>query len=240
MPRNENAVALSYALKNVGAAPLTNVRALFNVTPKGLADFERRVGQIYPDVPIQPIGDRDLLSFEYPSLAPEQAEGFFLPFLVSGPTLPSYGRELGHISVHITYDQGSKIEQNINVVATTEANFGTLYSSEDPQFRARIDGVTFGLADKGPYKMRMWQAFLSAFSNVPFHNTAWIAIDVNLRPVSANEALDVIFLDHLEPSHYSGTLRYVFNLRGRLVFLLKLFLLVLVIGGLYVWLRFFR
>ena len=89
-----------------------------------------------------------------------------------------------------------------------------------------------------PLEVGGWKQALSAFFNAPFLTTSRVALDVSLKPVNTNLAVDRVVVDKLEPGCYPATLHFGFNLRGRLRFLMDFFLVLLAFAALYALARF--
>jgi len=225
LPRPNNIIALHYALVNNGTAPITNVTVQFNVTPKGPEQLPWKYDR---DVEISSIGDRDVVIFRYASLAPDQGEVLSVPFFIRGNALPAYGLQLGRVDVYITYDQGSRIEQHVEIAAIVEPDFPKVFANQQDQIAARLTQLTDRLAQpNAPVRVLGWKATLSAFFNAPFLTTSWIALDITLKPINDSVALDRVAADKLEPGMYPATMHFGFNLRGRLRFLFEFLLFLL-------------
>ena len=122
--------------------------------------------------------------------------------------------------------------QHVKIVATTEPDFAKVFASE--RSPARLDELTERLAHPdSPFRVGGWKQALSAFFNAPFLTTSWVALDVSLKPVNTNLAVDRVVVDKLEPGCYPATLHFGFNLRGRLRFLMDFFLVLLAFAALY-------
>jgi hypothetical protein len=242
LPQPKNVAGLYYLILNNGKGPLSNISIQFNLTPKGLEEAVRELGALYgddKDFKMYSIGESDVLEFKYASLAPKQGEVIFLPFLVHGPALPSYGQQLGSISVYITYDQGDRVAQQVTLAAVTEADFEDLSARHDPHLLQRLDQVTIPSTKRSlPTHVEGWKIMKSAFFASPFFIASWVVLNISFKSVSQGLAVDAVLVDKLNQGMFPGTAHFGFNLRGRLVFLMKFFGSILVMSGAYAVLRY--
>jgi hypothetical protein len=206
-------------LLNEGPGPLTNITVHFTVTPKGLEELS---SAWKTDAETTVLGNRDVLIFKYPSLAPQEAPITVVPFIVRSGTVPDYGHELGEVSVDITYDQGAWIQQHVKIVAINEPNLSAAIGEKE--LTPRLKQLTHRLAlPTAPFTLGGRKAALSAFLNFPFLTISWIARDIALKPTTTNIAVDQSVLNREEPQIFSYELGLGFNRRGRIQFLILVF-----------------
>lgn len=202
VPCRENVALIPFVVKNIGAAPLTNVSLQFNIMPaKNLAAVQHRIGQAFPDVEIATIGNRDILEFRFPSMAPGEGTAVMLPFLIDGPALPLDGEKFSEISVFFTHDQGRRqVEKRVDIVAVTDPRAMEKLAANDEATRRRFHDIVHRLSFRGTHtKVPLNAAIASMLLNIPFMEKHWVLSQVRLKRVAPELAMDALLVDHSEP-----------------------------------------
>jgi hypothetical protein len=200
LKRDAIVVALFF-LKNESRRPLSNIGIQLNLYPRReLADLSAELRKTYEDprgVRMYSMEDRDVLEFRVTSLAPEEAQVIAVPYLIK--LNEADGKVLGHVSVHLTHDQGRKLQKTVHICGIKGLTIG-----DESGVEKALSPILDAISHSSPIRLSRNQIAINAVLRLPIARLFWLLYGTEVVSAGKNLAFDKILFDRREPKMRTG------------------------------------